>query len=115
MFLKDYGYIDEQGKCFSNVLKQYIDKEKGVVDIDIVLAKMLTVSEKRVFVLLKKQLGNICSREEIAEVVWGKNWFERFSDWALDQIMSQLRRKLVKGERYGQLITKRGEGYYIEL
>jgi len=113
-FLKDYGYLDGESKCFSNVLKRYIEEQENGIDIDIVLAKNLTVSEKRVFVLLKKQSGKICTREEIAESVWGKNWFERFSDWALDQIMSQLRRKLVKVEKFGQLITKRGEGYYIE-
>lgn len=114
-FLKRYGYINEHGECFSSVLRQYIERDTGETDIDIILAKTLTVSEKRVFVLLDKQPGKIYTREEIAEAVWGKNWLERFSDWALDQIMSQLRRKLVKVEKFGQLITKRGEGYYIEL
>ena len=114
-FLKDYGYLNDRGECFSNVLKQYVEMKDNGIGIDIVLAKLLTVSEKRVFVLLNDQTGKIYTREEIAEAVWGKNWFERFSDWALDQVMSQLRRKLVKVENYGQLITKRGEGYYIEL
>ena len=117
LFLKKYGYLTEGGDCFALVLKQYLEmgsqKSTGLL-LDDSLSKLFTVSEKKVYLLLGSNLSKILTREQIAEEIWGSDWFTKFSDWALDQLMSQLRRKLASKQGYGKLITKRGEGYYIE-
>ncbi|OIN91644.1 hypothetical protein AUJ42_01515 [Candidatus Collierbacteria bacterium CG1_02_44_10] len=117
LFLKKYGYLTEDGECFAPVLKHYLEigSQKGAgLLLDDCLSKLLTVSEKKIYLRLGNNLSKILTREQIAEEIWGSDWFTKFSDWALDQLMSQLRRKLASKQGYGELITKRGEGYYLE-
>ena len=44
--------------------------------------------------MLFRSLNTPLSRDEIAEIIWGKSWQSKYSDWALDKAISRLRRKI---------------------
>lgn len=45
--------------------------------------------------LLVKERGEIVSRESIAKVIWFDQWSEVYSDYAIDNLISRLRKKLL--------------------
>jgi len=78
------------------------------------LEKELTLQEYHLLVGFLKNPKKIISRDEIAEILWGKKSFEKYSDWAIDQIISQLRKKLTQiGVSTKNLQTIRGRGYRL--
>ena len=67
-------------------------------------------SSKFDFGLSKK--GKIVSREEIAKTIWEQSWEDFYSDWAIDQTISRLRKKLSELDVLPQIIkTIRGRGF----
>ncbi|MEN9389045.1 MAG: Transcriptional regulatory protein terminal, partial [Candidatus Parcubacteria bacterium] len=58
------------------------------------LISSLTVKELSIFELLESSVGSIVTREAIAGVLWGENWQDFYSDWALNKQISNLRKKL---------------------
>lgn len=57
-------------------------------------SKQLSEREKRMAITLLDDRGKSVSRDAFAKILWGKEYLEKFSDWALDQAVSRLRRKL---------------------
>lgn len=70
----------------------------------------LTLSEQKVLTGLLAKAGQICSRDEIAQFLWGKNWVEKYSDWMIDTIIYRLRHKLPAGQ---EIKTLRNQGYAL--
>ena len=59
-----------------------------------------------------KNKGQIISRDQIGDVLWGDKAYDRYSDWAVDQLISQLRKKLIDlGIKGASLQTIRNRGY----
>lgn len=50
--------------------------------------------EQKVLKQLFKNKGGIVERERIARRMWNKDWTEKYSDWAIDQLISRIRQKL---------------------
>ncbi len=99
--LEKIGYIQKGEQPFRYEQKSSIEK----------LLSDLTPQETIVFEYLKKNNEKIITREDIAKVIWGKEWVEKFSEWALDKLASNLRKKLSK-HNY-KLITIRNRGYKL--
>ncbi len=55
-----------------------------------------SAQEKSVLLLLVEHTGQTVARDAIAKALWGENWGETYSDWAIDQLMSRIRRKCVE-------------------
>lgn len=74
-----------------------------------------TTFTKGEFNLLKYFFRNeslAISREEVAEVIWGKNANQKYSDWAIDKIISRTREKIEDDSRKPKhLLTLRGVGF----
>lgn len=71
-----------------------------------------SAKEKRVMSLLISKKGKIVFREEIAKTIWAKGWEDFYSDWAIDQTISRLRKKLSELDISPQVIkTIRGKGF----
>ena len=70
----------------------------------------LTKSQRTVLSYLKTKPGELVTRDALAQLLWGENWADRYSDWAIDQLLSVLREKLVKLRFKGKIVTKKGEG-----
>ncbi|MDP2860497.1 MAG: winged helix-turn-helix domain-containing protein, partial [bacterium] len=73
-----------------------------------------TPQEYEVLRFLLKEPNKLRSRDEIGDAIWGKDAYDRYSDWAIDQLISKLRKKLLKlGVKKSSLVTVRGRGYKI--
>ncbi|MFW5702518.1 MAG: winged helix-turn-helix domain-containing protein [Candidatus Dojkabacteria bacterium] len=76
----------------------------------------LTPQEEKIALLLYDNAGKIVSREEIAKVLWGVHYLEKFSDYAIDKLISQLRTAMPKPFEGDKIIqTRRGKGYMMVL
>jgi hypothetical protein len=74
----------------------------------------LTAKELVMMRTLLTYRGQIVSRDDLAKAVWGFNWEEEYSDWALDQVVSRLRKALEKlGLPKEIIITKKGQGWLV--
>lgn len=71
---------------------------------------LLTKSENNLLQLLHHHLEEICSRDQIAQALWGNLWLQKYSDWEIDAQIYHLRRKLGKG---WQIKTIRNRGYVL--
>ncbi len=73
----------------------------------------LTKKENLLFMLLKEQLGEICERDKIIEVVWPESQEFGVSDWAIDRLIARVRVKLREQENPYEIQTIRTRGYKL--
>lgn len=88
-----------------------INKDQQLMINNVVIEKQFSRQERKVMRLLIGKPGEVISREQVAEAVWGDRWEEKYSDWAIDQIVSRLRKKLLElrlGRDYLQTVRERG-------
>ena len=81
----------------------------GSVSID----ERFTGQEYNVIKFLLSEPAKLRSRDEIGEALWGGESYEKYSDWAIDQVMSKIRKKLKSLGTRTQLVTIRGRGYKL--
>lgn len=114
MYLWDTGFIEETEKgpqVFSVLLEHYLvgkdseDKKTQLVD--------LTRKEHLLFSLLESQMGEICEREKIIEVVWPEYQEFGVSDWAIDRLVARVRVKLRQQNSPYEIVTVRTRGYKL--
>lgn len=72
----------------------------------------LTPAERDIFETLidSKQ---ILTKDQVAEKIWHANWEDKYSDWAIDQLMHRLREKLLLTKSPYEIRTKKGQGYFV--
>ncbi len=108
--------------CVNNRMKNMISLGGDIfVDtksMEVVLAgkysgDYLTKSEYRVVKILTQHRGEIVTREKIAEVLWEEDYIEKYSDWAIDKLISRLRKKLCTNRGSFPIKTLRGHGFLI--
>lgn len=90
-----------------------LDPETGAILLgNRTIEEEFTRQEYDVLSFLLREPNKLRTRDEIGNVLWGEDSYDKFSNWAIDQLMSQLRKKL---ERLGvgkkKLATIRGRGY----
>lgn len=78
-------------------------------------ALSLPPNQFRLLSHLYRQMGNLCTREECAEAIWGRDYDPGLDAEALDKAISGLRSALRRAERdaAGLLQTRRGMGYVL--
>ncbi|MFC1646778.1 helix-turn-helix domain-containing protein [Patescibacteria group bacterium] len=64
----------------------------GNVPID----SMFSKQERAILELMVKKQEEVLTRDEIAYAIWKDAWREKYSDWAIDQIISRIRKKVTK-------------------
>jgi len=101
------SWVDKHNRNFPLPLLQHVDGNSEKVGSDEV--PHLTAQEKLIFEFLINRPNQVISRNEIAQVMWGKMWDQKYSDWAIDRAISNLRRKL-NHTRYS-LMSIRNRGY----
>lgn len=74
-----------------------------------------TTQEYNLLIMFLKDPNVLKSRDDIGEVLWGKDPYEKYSDWAIDQLISKLRKKLTKLGTKSTIVTVRGRGYKLVL
>lgn len=78
------------------------------------LESLLSDQEVQVFNLLFKEKGKVVTRDSVASAVWGDGWEDKYSDWAIDQIISRIRRKIGDRSQNSLIKTKRGKGFILQ-
>lgn len=74
--------------------------------------KFFTKREKDLLAYFVSNVDHLVTRDEAARLLWGDNWQEQCSDWALDQCVKRLRDKLKElGLSANKLKTMKGIGY----
>lgn len=114
-YLWDTGFVNEvEGKIeiFSPLFGAYVqqieheEKQKRK-------SAHLTRKENHLFTLLKSQLGEICERDRIIEVVWPESQEFGVSDWAIDRLVARVRVKLREQDNPYEIQTIRTRGYKL--
>lgn len=115
------------GKLFSDVVENTskevdkvkkhdrgIEMVKGEVMIHgKTLEEIFTQQEYEVLTLMLDKKGQLCNRDQISIALWGEESYEKYSDWAIDQVMSKLRKKIKELDPNMKLLTVRGKGYKL--
>jgi hypothetical protein len=91
-----------------------LDEESGAILYNgHTVEEKFTRQEYSVLRMFLEDAGKLKSRDDIGDILWGKESYEKYSDWAIDQLMSKLRRKLVALGVSDRVVTVRGKGYKL--
>ena len=91
--LKSTGLKTDQSKLILTDFKDYIDQFREENTDPIALHASLTWQELELLELLQENREKSFSRDDIAKKLWKNEWTEKYSDWAIAQLVSQLRKK----------------------
>lgn len=102
--------VDGRPTLFAPIFTDYVENKQKESQEPQSLHKELTKKESILLNYLVEHTEEICPRDDIIAAVWPE--FEDISDWALDQLVSRLRRKL---QYIGtmKIKTNRGRGYQL--
>lgn len=117
--LFQFGLIDKNGSplpCIRQWIDKYLQSSLQVTKHQLIINQQnislyLSPAERRVVDKLWNNKGQVFDRDTIAQTFWEDDWQEKYSDWAIDQIISRLRNKLKKYNVPINIVTKRGIGY----
>lgn len=112
-YLLETGIIVQNGspKLFSPIFEWYLQEKQKQLSLPQEPFSSLTKKETLLLTYLVDHKGEICSRDDMITAVWPE--FEDISDWALDQLVSRLRRKLENQCAPMKIKTNRGKGYQL--
>jgi hypothetical protein len=108
MFFEELGYIEPSGELFHPLLKPLIPS------MPVLSQSSFSLTESRVLKYLRSHPDIVVSRADIGRIVWGEEeWEDKYSDWAIGQLIYRLRRKLEYGygPASGTIATRKGQGF----
>lgn len=121
-YMKEHRLITDDNKIIGTWINQVVNSfaETTIVKKGDELAwdgvninELFTDTENEVFnrLLEDREL----SRDTVAEIVWGKQAIDKYSDWAIDQMFSRLRKKLDNvGIGGDKIVTLKGRGFRVQ-
>lgn len=85
-------------------------KELGIIkNQKIEILNKLTKTQQKIFNLLNSERGKLVSFDDIAKEIWGENYFEKYSEYAITKHIEELKKKITKNSIHSQ----RGFGYIV--
>lgn len=115
LYLWETGFIIEENnslRVFSPLFEYYLRQIEGEEKKKTQVVH-LTRKEHLLFSLLESQLGEICERERIIDVVWPEYKEFGVSDWAIDRLVARVRVKLRQQNSPYEIVTVRTRGYKL--
>jgi hypothetical protein len=106
-----FGVLKEDGSLFSPLLEKYMNVKRDPLSF---FAQSCTSAEMGIIELLRKNIGRSTSRDQIAQSLWGADWEDKYSDWAIDQAIHRLRSKLRDSSSPYSIHTKKGIGFILK-
>lgn len=100
-----------QNKLGQNANQIIIKEDKLWLNGNIDLEMDLSFQEYQVLDQLFKNKNETVTRNEIAKILWSKDTEEKYSDWAIDQIMSKIRKKIGDVGEKRIIKTIKGQGF----
>lgn len=73
------------------------------------IVPQMSAQQRQVFDLMCSKSPEIITRDEIAQTIWGPAWQTKYSDWAIDKLISHLKRNLK--ETGFVILALRNRGY----
>ncbi len=111
-----------QGAFGAELLKEYVGRQKSLAQASdpsffelseySIYLPDLTPQQETVLKFLGERVGGLVSREEIGQAIWGSNYIDKYSDYAIDKLLSKLRRALKKYKGI-DIETSKGRGYIL--
>lgn len=83
--IRSFSLIDYLQEEFTSIAKKLKIMQKS---------KVFSEREIKVLRELLEKPAAILSRDEIAAILWGERKYDKYSDWAIDQTVSRIRKKL---------------------
>jgi DNA-binding winged helix-turn-helix (wHTH) protein len=83
---------------------------KSIRESDFAEIIKLTAQERILFDFLKNK-NDIVGRDDIAKAIWRGEWTEKYSDWAIDKLVSKLKKKLIFSNY--EILTIKNRGYQL--
>lgn len=74
----------------------------------------LTAQESMAFKLLLRNINNLVDRDTLAKEIWGNDWYDKYSDWAIDKLISKIRKQLKTSNTLVRISTLRHRGFILE-
>lgn len=94
--------------------KESISYNRELNTIDFSGIQELTRNEVNIIKYLFENYGQLCSKEDVGKVIWSKNEYaDKYSEWAIDQAIFRLRKKLEKYNVDNEIETVHGRGYML--
>ena len=101
--------------CYNKIPKDtlYYDDTKNQIYFGTKsCSHIFTLQEFKIISHLLKQKGAVVSRDEVANVLWGEDALDKYSDWTIDKTISTIRKKLNNiGFASSKLITLKKRGF----
>ncbi len=119
----DYKLFSEAFQRFiSDLASEVIDVEStGNLDLDPTTGAVrfnneavdeyFTRQEYSILSLFLQKADSIVTRDDIGAILWGEDSYQKYSDWAIDQLISKLRKKIKNVGSNAKILTLRGRGY----
>ncbi|MBU1326735.1 helix-turn-helix domain-containing protein [Patescibacteria group bacterium] len=107
--LKDYV------KSIINSVSLQLNSNQQIVINGISADTLLTLRENQLLAYFLQHKGEVITKDQIGELLWQDKWSENGSDWAIDQVMRRLRKKLFQLSIDKNTIrTIKGKGYIFQ-
>src|SRR3990167_8944825 len=123
IYLKEHKFITNENKMNGTWINSLIGiydivelrVKGGVISyLGVDLDEILTPREKKVILTLSSQKSFYADRELLGKAIWDNEYSSKYSDWAIDQIFSRLRKKLTKiGMPEDIIKTIKGKGFKL--
>lgn len=114
-FIKKFYFINNN-KVITPLLQTYIKNkygDKNRLNEDLINSEF-SVGENDVLKKLMEFKGKLIVREDLGQIIWGVNWEDQYSEWAIDQIIHRIRKKLNKIKAPYEILTKKGAGFILQ-
>ncbi len=107
-FLKMFGYFNKLDNFFAPWIIDWLLVDKSMREYIKVLE--LTPQQQNVYEFFKNNKGRLITRQELARFLWGNDYINKYSDWAIDRLITDIRYKL---KDIIKIETKKRRGFII--
>lgn len=120
-YLMQTGLLNQKGDYLNPLLQHYLETNKIAlldINVDIIESKAsfradLSAQELIVFDLLEAKVETIVTKDDVAKAIWGDEWEDSYSDWAIDKLISNLRKKLKEAGYPKTIKAFKGKGVML--
>lgn len=126
-YLKNMGVVDDKNRLLIGIIKTLLTyheeltaglsfKNNQIFVNEVPVNKFFSRKEYRVMKVLLEHRDSIVTRDDIAKAIWPINTQDQYSDWAIDQLILRIRKRMVElSLPPKRLKVVRGKGYRLAL
>lgn len=111
-----FGFLVKSGdhyKLFTEIIFDTVQAKTSFQSKLTDIRSVLTPLEQKIYSAMQDNMDNVLSRDEISKIIWGADSVEKYSDYAIDKHISNIRRRIELTPFDLEIKTLRGQGFYI--